>query len=59
MAFAGTESILAEWLDVVRYADSAGLANDFARPNAWRYRDVMSFGRSTKIHRTTNLSCNN
>ncbi|MEZ6153943.1 MAG: PSD1 and planctomycete cytochrome C domain-containing protein [Pirellulaceae bacterium] len=29
------------WLDVVRYADSAGLANDFARPNAWRYRDYV------------------
>jgi hypothetical protein len=29
------------WLDVVRYADSAGFANDFARPNAWRYRDYV------------------
>jgi mono/diheme cytochrome c family protein len=29
------------WLDVVRYADSAGFANDFPRPNAWRYRDYV------------------
>ncbi|GIW98293.1 MAG: hypothetical protein KatS3mg111_1626 [Pirellulaceae bacterium] len=29
------------WLDVVRYADSAGLANDYERPNAWRYRDYV------------------
>lgn len=29
------------WLDVVRYADSAGFANDFERPHAWRYRDYV------------------
>ncbi len=29
------------WLDVVRYADSAGFANDYTRPNAWRYRDYV------------------
>ena len=29
------------WLDVARYADSAGFANDFSRPNAWRYRDYV------------------
>ena len=29
------------WLDVVRYADSSGFANDFLRPNAWRYRDYV------------------
>jgi mono/diheme cytochrome c family protein len=29
------------WLDVARYADSAGFANDWARPNAWRYRDYV------------------
>ena len=29
------------WLDVVRYADSAGFANDYSRPNAWRYRDYV------------------
>tara|TARA_R110002049_G_scaffold2750_2_gene21582 strand:+ start:408905 stop:411601 length:2697 start_codon:yes stop_codon:yes gene_type:complete len=29
------------WLDVSRYADSAGFANDYSRPNAWRYRDYV------------------
>ena len=29
------------WLDVSRYADTAGFANDYARPNAWRYRDYV------------------
>jgi len=29
------------WLDVARYADSAGFANDYPRPNAWRYRDYV------------------
>ena len=29
------------WLDVARYADSAGFANDYTRPNAWRYRDYV------------------
>lgn len=29
------------WLDVARYADSSGFANDFARGNAWRYRDYV------------------
>ena len=29
------------WLDVVRYADTAGYSNDFERPNAWRYRDYV------------------
>ena len=29
------------WLDVVRYADSAGFSNDFTRANAWRYRDYV------------------
>ncbi|MEM8484528.1 MAG: PSD1 and planctomycete cytochrome C domain-containing protein [Bacteroidota bacterium] len=29
------------WLDVVRYADSNGFANDYERPNAWRYRDYV------------------
>jgi hypothetical protein len=29
------------WLDVVRYADTAGLANDYARGSAWRYRDYV------------------
>lgn len=29
------------WLDVARYADSAGFANDYPRPNVWRYRDYV------------------
>ena len=29
------------WLDVVRYADTAGFSNDFERPTAWRYRDYV------------------
>lgn len=29
------------WLDVSRYADTAGFANDYTRPNAWRYRDYV------------------
>ena len=29
------------WLDVVRYADSSGFANDYERGNAWRYRDYI------------------
>lgn len=29
------------WLDVTRYADTAGFSNDFERPNAWRYRDYV------------------
>jgi mono/diheme cytochrome c family protein len=30
-----------QWLDVARYADSAGFANDYSRPNAWRFRDYV------------------
>ncbi|MFT5469780.1 MAG: hypothetical protein ACI8UO_004902, partial [Verrucomicrobiales bacterium] len=29
------------WLDVTRYADTAGLSNDYERSNAWRYRDYV------------------
>lgn len=29
------------WLDVVRYADTAGFSNDWERSNAWRYRDYV------------------
>ena len=29
------------WLDVARYSDSSGFANDWERPNAWRYRDYV------------------
>ena len=33
------ERMAQHWLDVVRYADSSGFANDYERGNAWRYRD--------------------
>ncbi|MFZ9838364.1 MAG: PSD1 and planctomycete cytochrome C domain-containing protein [Opitutaceae bacterium] len=35
------------WLDVTRYADTGGMANDFERSNMWRYRDyvIRSFNR--------------
>jgi hypothetical protein len=29
------------WLDVVRYADTAGFSNDYERSNAWRFRDYV------------------
>ncbi len=29
------------WLDLARYADSAGFHDDLDRPNAWRYRDYV------------------
>jgi len=35
------EKFAQHWLDVARYADTAGFANDFSRPNAWRYRDYV------------------
>ncbi len=35
------EQFGSRWLDVSRYADSAGFANDYSRPNAWRYRDYV------------------
>ena len=35
------ERMAQHWLDVVRYADSAGFANDYERGNAWRYRDYV------------------
>ncbi len=35
------ERMARHWLDVVRYADSSGFANDFERGNAWRYRDYV------------------
>ena len=35
------EQAARHWLDVVRYADSGGFANDWQRPNAWRYRDYV------------------
>ncbi len=41
------------WLDVVRYADTAGFSNDFERPHAWRYRDyvVRSFNADKPFDR--------
>ena len=38
------------WLDVVRYADSAGFSNDYERPSAWRYRDyvIRSFNQDNR-----------
>jgi hypothetical protein len=40
------EQMAQRWLDVTRYADSAGYANDYERGSAWRYRDYVarSFG---------------
>ena len=35
------EQMARYWLDVVRYADSAGFSNDYPRPHAWRYRDYV------------------
>jgi hypothetical protein len=35
------EHFAQHWLDVTRYADSAGFANDYYRPHAWRYRDYV------------------
>ncbi|MEO1616851.1 MAG: PSD1 and planctomycete cytochrome C domain-containing protein [Planctomycetota bacterium] len=29
------------WLDVTRYADTAGYSNDYERSNMWRYRDYV------------------
>ncbi|OAI56117.1 hypothetical protein AYO47_09265, partial [Planctomyces sp. SCGC AG-212-M04] len=35
------EQMARRWLDVTRYADSSGFANDYERGNAWRYRDYV------------------
>ncbi len=35
------EQMARYWLDVVRYADTAGFSNDFDQPHAWRYRDYV------------------
>jgi len=44
------ERMARHWLDVVRYADSSGFANDYERGNAWRYRDyvVRSFNAAIR-----------
>jgi len=41
------------WLDVARYADTAGGSNDYERPNAWRYRDyvIRSFNQDKPYDR--------
>jgi hypothetical protein len=41
------------WLDVVRYADTAGFSNDYERPHAWRYRDyvIRSFNQDKPYDR--------
>jgi hypothetical protein len=41
------------WLDVTRYADSSGFANDYERGSAWRYRDyvVRSFNADKSYDR--------
>ena len=35
------EQMARHWLDIARYADSSGFANDYARGNTWRYRDYV------------------
>jgi mono/diheme cytochrome c family protein len=35
------ERMAQHWLDVTRYADTSGFANDYERGNAWRYRDYL------------------
>lgn len=48
-----SEQAARHWLDVVRYADSAGFSNDHERPHAWRYRDyvVRSFNADKPFNR--------
>ncbi len=45
------ERMAQHWLDVTRYADSSGFANDYERGNAWRYRDyvVRSFNADKRL----------
>ena len=46
------EHFARHWLDVARYADSGGFANDYSRPNAWRYRDyvIRAFNQDKPYH---------
>lgn len=41
------------WLDVARYADSNGMDENIAHPNAWRYRDyvIRSFNEDKPFNR--------
>jgi len=43
------------WLDLARYADSAGYGSDPLRPNSWRYRDwvIDAFNRNVPYDRFT------
>ncbi|HEX5270562.1 MAG TPA: DUF1553 domain-containing protein [Gemmataceae bacterium] len=43
------------WLDLARYADSAGYGSDPLRPNVWRYRDwvIGAFNRDLPYDRFT------
>jgi len=43
------------WLDLARYADSAGYGSDPLRPNIWRYRDwvIDAFNRNISYDRFT------
>jgi hypothetical protein len=43
------------WLDLARYADSAGYGSDPLRPNIWRYRDwvIDAFNRNLPYDRFT------
>ena len=47
------EQMARHWLDIARYADSSGFANDYDRGNAWRYRDyvVRSFNADKRYDR--------
>ncbi|HUR53706.1 MAG TPA: DUF1549 domain-containing protein, partial [Gemmataceae bacterium] len=47
------EQMARHWLDVTRYADSSGFANDYERGSAWRYRDyvVRSFNADKPYNR--------
>ena len=45
------------WLDVVRYADTAGENTDMPVDDAWRYRNYV-IAPSTKTSRSTSLSAN-
>ena len=47
------ERMARHWLDVARYADSSGFANDYDRGNAWRYRDyvVRAFNEDKRYDR--------
>jgi len=47
------EQMTQMWIDIVRYADTSGFANDYERPNAWRYRDylVRSFNADKPYNR--------